>query len=431
MSSDAIVVEGLSKKYRLGETSARSAGAGLAAWFGRRTGGDKPENEAQILWALRDVSFTVRKGEAIGIIGHNGAGKSTLLRILSRITPPSEGRARIEGRVATMLEVGTGFHPDFTGRENVFMNGAILGMSQPEIRRKLDQIIEFAGVEKFLDTPVKRYSSGMYVRLAFAVAAHLDPDVLIVDEVLAVGDASFQKRSLQRLDQVTRDEGRTVLFVSHNLSSIQAFCDRSILLRKGEIVMDGKSSEVIQNYMSASRRQSHDIGSVNLSNRLGRCMGRAVMLITSVIPVTTTGEENWEFMKGERIRLRIGVKAVEPIDGFIFLASIRSTLQNEALTTFQQTFDERLSAGESTEITVDLPAPRIRGGQYALDLYLQCKQDMQPWDVIGDNVDLPRLLIRDQQDNSFLRQGLVDVDATLAVNAPRPAAPAFTAGSSA
>jgi lipopolysaccharide transport system ATP-binding protein len=205
-------------------------------------------------WAVRDLSFTVQPGEVVGIIGRNGAGKSTVLKMLSRITDPTAGRITLRGRVASLLEVGTGFHPDLTGRENIFLNGAILGMTRREIHRRLDEIVAFAEVEKFLDTPVKRYSSGMYVRLAFAVAAHLDPEILIIDEVLAVGDAAFQRKCLAKLQSATRDEGRTVLFVSHNLASVRQLCSRALVLQAGQVVADAAPAEAITRYMSLMPR---------------------------------------------------------------------------------------------------------------------------------------------------------------------------------
>lgn len=201
-------------------------------------------------WALKDVSFSVEKGETIGIIGANGAGKSTLLKIISQITPPTTGEIELRGRVASLLEVGTGFHPELTGRENVFLSGAILGMTKKEINRKFKEIVEFSGVENFLDTPVKRFSSGMYVRLAFSVAAHMDPDILLVDEVLAVGDAEFQKKCLGKMDEVTKKSGRTILFVSHNMAAVQSLCKRCILLEEGKIKMIGLTEGVIQEYLS-------------------------------------------------------------------------------------------------------------------------------------------------------------------------------------
>jgi len=207
-------------------------------------------DEIEEFWALRDVGFEIRRGEVVGVIGRNGAGKSTLLKILSRITEPSEGRVTIDGRVASLLEVGTGFHPELSGRENIFLNGAILGMGRAEIRRKFDEIVAFADVERFLDTPVKRYSSGMHVRLAFAVAAHLEPEILVVDEVLAVGDAEFQKKCLGKMSEVAQG-GRTVFFVSHNMSAVQALCGRGLLLDRGKLVAEGPVAEVIRGYVAA------------------------------------------------------------------------------------------------------------------------------------------------------------------------------------
>src|SRR5881392_2303570 len=207
------------------------------------------------VWALRGVSFEVKQGEILGIIGRNGAGKSTLLKILSRVTAPTSGEVRVKGRIASLLEVGTGFHPELTGRENIFLNGAILGMTKLEIKRKLDEIIAFSEIDKFIDTPVKRYSSGMYVRLAFAVAAHLDPEILIVDEVLAVGDAEFQKKCLGKMDDVVTKEGRTIMFVSHNIDAICHLCSRCILLRHGEIELSGNTAEVVAAYLGAGQQQ--------------------------------------------------------------------------------------------------------------------------------------------------------------------------------
>ncbi len=251
MENNIIEVDRLSKQYRIGETLSYYTLRDeivqiLTAPFRRRT---KPVSENNHIWALRDVSFTVKQGEVVGIIGRNGAGKSTLLKILSRITDPTGGRITLRGTVASLLEVGTGFHPELTGRENVLLNGALLGMARREIQSKFDEIVAFAEIDRFLDTPVKRYSSGMYVRLAFAVAAHVDPEILIVDEVLAVGDASFQKKCLGRMDDVAKG-GRTVLFVSHNMGAVQQLCSRAILLAEGRTVIDGPSEVVVADYMS-------------------------------------------------------------------------------------------------------------------------------------------------------------------------------------
>jgi lipopolysaccharide transport system ATP-binding protein len=249
MTRPMIEARGLAKRYRLGRLGATSLRQEAERLFGPRSG-DSPEE----FWALRDVSFEVGRGEVLGVIGRNGAGKSTLLKLLSRVTAPTTGEIRLRGRVASLLEVGAGFHPELTGRENVFLNGAILGMTRAEIRRKFDEIVAFAEVERFLDTPVKRYSSGMYVRLAFAVAAHLEPEILIVDEVLAVGDAEFQKKCLGRMRTVAAGDGRTVIFVSHNMTAISGLCDRAILLETGAIAAEGAAREVMGRYLSAENR---------------------------------------------------------------------------------------------------------------------------------------------------------------------------------
>jgi lipopolysaccharide transport system ATP-binding protein len=262
MGDIAIRAEHLSKQYQIGRRIDRYAtlrdqlAGALEApvrWL-RRNGHSASANRASdSIWALKDVSFQIDRGEVVGIIGRNGAGKSTLLKILSRITEPTEGCADIFGRVGSLLEVGTGFHPELTGRENIYLNGAILGMKRAEINRKFDEIVSFAEVERFVDTPVKRYSSGMYVRLAFAVAAHLDPDILLVDEVLAVGDVAFQKKCLGRMGDVAK-EGRTVLFVSHNMGAIRTLCPTSILIHSGTVFTMGKTQEVIAHYLSGSNQ---------------------------------------------------------------------------------------------------------------------------------------------------------------------------------
>jgi lipopolysaccharide transport system ATP-binding protein len=259
MSTVAVRVEGLSKEFRIGAKqeayqTLRDTLADAATLPFRRLGrlwrrqAQRGAAVDAMIWALRDVSFTIQRGEVVGIIGRNGAGKSTLLKVLSRITEPTTGYAEVRGRVGSLLEVGTGFHPELTGRENVYLNGAILGMKRAEIERKFDEIVAFAEVEKFIDTPVKRYSSGMYLRLAFAVAAHLEPEILLVDEVLAVGDAQFQKKCLSKMQDVGQ-EGRTVLFISHNMSAITRLCERTILLDEGRVVADGPSSRVVKTYL--------------------------------------------------------------------------------------------------------------------------------------------------------------------------------------
>lgn len=247
MNDIAIKAEGLSKLYKIGVSreSYQTLRDAIASVFER----SKVQRPSEHFWALKDVSFEVKRGEVAGIIGRNGAGKTTLLKILARITEPTEGYAEIRGRVKPLLEVGTGFHPELTGRENIYLNGAILGMKKAEIEGKFDEIVAFAEIEKFIDTPVKRYSSGMYVRLAFAVAAHLEPEILLVDEVLAVGDAAFQKKCMGRMGDVAK-EGRTVLFVSHNMAAVQGLCSRCYLIGAGELVAEGYPRSVIENYLA-------------------------------------------------------------------------------------------------------------------------------------------------------------------------------------
>lgn len=240
-----ISIHNLAKEYRLGEQQPYYTLRETVSNFLH----PKKHTDQNAFWALDSVSFDVAPGEVVGLIGRNGAGKSTLLKILSRITPPTRGKIQLRGRVASLLEVGTGFHPELTGRENIFLNGAILGMTQREIRTKFDEIVAFAGIEAFLDTPVKRYSSGMYVRLAFAVAAHLEPEILLVDEVLAVGDAAFQRKCLGKMDEVART-GRTILFVSHNMAAIRRLCPRSVFLENGQLVADGETDTVITTYLN-------------------------------------------------------------------------------------------------------------------------------------------------------------------------------------
>jgi len=245
-----IEVRNVGKEYKLGAVTTANLKEDIAALFGR-----KPSKAIERVWAVQDVSFDVPAGQALGIIGKNGAGKSTLLKILSRVTAPTTGIIRARGRIASLLEVGTGFHPELTGRENIYLNGAILGMSKAEIRRKMDEIIAFSGVAKYVDTPVKRYSSGMYVRLAFAVAAHLESEILIMDEVLAVGDAEFQKKCLGKMNDVARNEGRTVLFVSHNMAAVSQLCSQAIMLSQGKMLFNGSSDEVVNEYLRHNASQ--------------------------------------------------------------------------------------------------------------------------------------------------------------------------------
>ena len=259
MNDPIITVKNIGKRYSLrhqsgGYVALRDVIAGAfkrpLSLFKRGAGTTR-----ETFWALKDINFEVGRGEVIGIVGRNGAGKSTLLKILSRITPPTTGEITLHGTVGSLLEVGTGFHPELTGRENIFLNGAILGMTKKEVSRKFDEIVAFAGIEKFLDTPVKHYSSGMYVRLAFSVAAHMEPDILIIDEVLAVGDAEFQKKCLGKMEEITKKDGRTILFVSHNMLAVQQLCTRCVLLVKGEVAMIGKTEDIVKRYLEGSESE--------------------------------------------------------------------------------------------------------------------------------------------------------------------------------
>jgi lipopolysaccharide transport system ATP-binding protein len=294
----AIVVQQLGKQYRLASgprASYRTLRESLAETFTRLRRGAR--SQANTFWALQDVSFTIPEGGVVGIIGHNGAGKSTLLKILSRITKPTTGRVALQGRVGSLLEVGTGFHPELSGRENIYLNGSILGMSRREIQRRFDEIVAFAEVEQFLETPVKRYSSGMYVRLAFAVAAHLEPEILLVDEVLAVGDIQFQKKCLEKMQQVSRS-GRTVLFVSHNLSSVRTLCKTALTLEAGKLVGLGDAEEQVRVYLQKIASQSL----TSLESRQDR-EGDGSARITNLVITDLAGEPLQHAFSGQGIRL--------------------------------------------------------------------------------------------------------------------------------
>jgi len=271
MSQTVIEIEGLSKQYRLGQVGTGTLSHDLNRWWYKVRGKEDPflkigeannraaKGTSDYVWSLDDINFSVNSGDVVGIIGKNGAGKSTLLKVLSKVTSPTMGKVKVRGRIASLLEVGTGFHPELTGRENIFLNGAILGMKKHEISAKFDEIVAFSGVERYIDTPVKRYSSGMYVRLAFAVAAHLEPEILIVDEVLAVGDAEFQKKCLGKMKDVS-GAGRTVLFVSHNMAAVKSLCNRGIMLKNGKVVLDADVDTVVQRYLkSDSSDENHKV----------------------------------------------------------------------------------------------------------------------------------------------------------------------------
>jgi lipopolysaccharide transport system ATP-binding protein len=379
MSLPIITVDNLSKSYRLGETlnPMRTFQDVLTQGIASPWRRVRSMARAQALtpppdntfWALKGVSFEVHRGEVVGIIGKNGAGKSTLFKIISRITEPTSGLARLRGRVASLLEVGTGFHPELTGRENVYLNGAILGMKRAEIARKFDEIVSFAAVEKFLDTPVKFYSSGMFVRLAFAVAAHLDPEILIVDEVLAVGDAEFQKKCIGRMKEVSRGEGRTVLFVSHSLGTVQSLCDRCILLRAGEVAAIGPTYEVLADYQSSS--VAGTLPAISTTARRGQ---GAVQIVSGKLTDATGATASFlrcgadariaiEYRSAKTTQLRgcrLSIAFADLLGHELFICS--SELTNPELTSLPPT-------GALTCCIRRLP---LTAGRYQLSLYLEC-----------------------------------------------------------
>ena len=370
MSRPAIVVDELSKSYRLGAASTRVNSfrevltrAMTSPLRRLRETGEARESEAQTFWALRDVSFEVQPGEVVGIIGRNGAGKSTLLKILSRIVEPTGGSIRLRGRVASLLEVGTGFHPELTGRENIFLNGSILGMKKFEIDRRFDEIVDFSGIERFLDTPVKRYSSGMYVRLAFAVAAHLEPEILIVDEVLAVGDVEFQKKCLGKMKEVTGEGGRTVLFVSHNLTSVRALCDRVIWLNGGKIVIDGAAGPAVESYLSESLSGDegvYDLDGHDRQSSLGSLLRLRRLTLNEGNPVR----------HGVPLKIEIDYRTNSDVDGVAFGLGFSSHEGARILTIDSDAPGERFAIRRDTTGRAEMTIPelQLQPGRYALDI---------------------------------------------------------------
>jgi lipopolysaccharide transport system ATP-binding protein len=391
---DVICAEGLGKRYSLG-----SQGFGR---FFKSNGGTARE-----FWALDDISFSVKAGESLGIVGANGAGKSTLLKILSRITAPTTGHARIRGRVGTILEIGTGFHPELTGRENVYLSGAILGLHKSEIDARFEEIVAFADLSAFIDTPVKRYSSGMYVRLAFAVVAYLEPDILIVDEVLAVGDVGFQKKCLARMDEGLRREGRTILFVSHNFDAIRHLCTRAILLEKGRLVADGSVGQVLSRYTSA-QQSAFDLRNQSIANRANRAAGRARFV--SFALVNPKPVDAWTFKTGEPLSLRLTYEVLEPVKSLAFNMVFCSAMNGEVITSIKDNIAiGPLSPGAKGEFVVEIPALPFRPADIALTIMLGNSDFSVLEDLLDSNVNLPRLAMESDEDEMNRRVGYVDV----------------------
>jgi lipopolysaccharide transport system ATP-binding protein len=401
MDDFAIEALGLGKRYLLGEDASAHRLARLVMPWLRR----KPPPE---LWALRDVSFGVNAGEAVGIIGRNGAGKSTLLKLLSRITAPTLGSARVRGRVGTLLEVGTGFHPELTGRDNVFLSGTILGMAYDEVKERFDEIVAFAEVERFMDTPVKRYSSGMYVRLAFAVAAFLEPEILIVDEVLAVGDAGFQRKSLSRLNEVSGRDGRTVLFVSHNLEAIRGFCTRALVIDRGSLVFDGPVEDGIAHYLRSIPTRA-DVRGAALGDRLARTSG--AVRFTEVVPLNRAGVDTWRFAMGETVKLRFSYEVHEAVPDLLFHLTMRSTADGHVITVIREKVSsDTIAPGFSGAIELEFPRLPLRPGEISLYAVLSSIDDRHSYDVVDANVDLPLLMITAEGTDKYMRQGIITLD---------------------
>ena len=404
MSEYAIEAEHLAKRYLLGEDSTtvrlKQALHAIAP--------SMAASNLEELWAVNDVSFKIRKGEAIGIIGGNGAGKSTLLKLLSRITPPTRGQAKIQGRVGTLLEVGTGFHPELTGRDNISLSGSILGMRPSEVAGKFDEIVAFSELGKFLDTPVKRYSSGMYCRLAFAVAAFLDPDIMIVDEVLAVGDAGFQRKSLGRLNDATEKEGRTVLFVSHNFEAIRNFCRRVIVLEKGKIAFDGETQEGLEYYLRAQPKVL-DVRNSAIKNRLYRSTGD--VLFSELVAMDDQARPTWKFIAGETVRLSFQYRVEKGVDDLMFMLSLYDAADSKIVTVIKENLTlSSLPQGHVGNIELELPKLTLRPGEYGLRLDLRSVDSRFGHDVLDSNVGLPFLIITSEESDHHLRQGQISLN---------------------
>lgn len=384
--SVVIRVEGISKQYRLGNVGLGTINHDLIrTWYRLRKKEDPylkigEENDRRLkaaskyVWALKDINFDLKQGEVLGIIGANGAGKSTLLKILSRTTAPTTGNIKIKGRVASLLEVGTGFHPELTGRENIFLNGAILGMSKKEIKRKFDEIIDFAGVDRYIDTPVKRYSSGMYVRLAFSVAAHLDPEILIVDEVLAVGDAEFQKKALGKMKKFSSDNGRTVLFVSHNMISIQNLCEKAMLLTNGIVKEIGETGSIISKYFSINKNKSLPLSEIKEragNGKLTFTNGRINIRNSELDYVVDT-------FSNVIIELEFIIESIFQIRDIRIDVGINNKMGDRVAWLSSETIGQSpdLSKGKIRFCIADFP---IAPGEYDCNLYCEINNEVADW----------------------------------------------------
>ncbi len=384
----AIKITGLKKRYKLGQIGGGTLQGDLQSWWARIRGKEDPNSkigsdrrsDGKTFMALNGVDMTVRKGEALGIIGHNGAGKSTLLKLLSRVTAPTEGEICIKGRIASMLEVGTGFNGEMTGRENVYMNGAILGMTKAEVDAKMEQIIDFSEVREFIDTPVKRYSSGMYVKLAFSVAAHLDSEIMIMDEVLAVGDMAFQKKCLDKMREAANQEGRTVLYVSHNMNTIRQLCDRCVVLDKGKVVFEGGVKEAIEVYMNST-------GAMDNSYRYDtypRSSTEPRTLQFKALSFCRDGKNIWN--KNEQVNAKLCCFANGDCNNVYLRFEIRTAVGGVIATMFSK---DPISArqGETVELNLTFDSKGLVPAKYAVDMlaYVETGYNTQiVYDKVGN-----------------------------------------------
>lgn len=394
MCNSVILFENVSKQYRLGTIGTGTLSHDLKRWWTVNVRGKEDpylkigsindrslKADSEYVWALKNIDLEIKQGEVMGIIGKNGAGKSTLLKILSRITSPTAGRIKAKGRIASLLEVGTGFHPEMTGRENIFMNGSIMGMTKTEIRKKMDEIVDFAGVERYVDTPVKRYSNGMTVRLGFAIAAHLEPEILVVDEVLAVGDAEFQKKAIGKMKDVSKGDGRTVLFVSHNMASIKQLCTKCLLLKNGLIDQIGDTSSIVRHYLENPifLKSENDLIS-DVKSRRGNGEMRFVEISIN------NGELYLDPQK--EIYIDCKAKAIKNVDSAYFLLLVNGADNSEPITNTGLicVTDSFLNAGSIISFRITLPANTFRTGLFPLYLWLGKQKgfigDNYPFDVI-------------------------------------------------
>ena len=385
----SIKFENISKQYRLGLVSTKTLSHDLNRWWQtavlRRedpylkigeTNDRSKKGDSDYVWALQNINFEVNQGDVLGIIGKNGAGKTTLLKILSRVTTPTTGSIKAQGRIASLLEVGTGFHPELTGRENIYMNGSILGMTKPEITRKLDEIVDFSGVERYIDTPTKRYSSGMNVRLGFAVAAHLDPEILVVDEVLAVGDAEFQKKAIGKMEDVSKGEGRSVLFVSHNMTSVKNLCKTGIILKDGFLEYSGKIDDVVDRYIGEQELRSQ-LSISEIQNR----KGNGAMRFTNIEFLDSKGIIRNTFEVGEEINIKISYKSsadFENADTSRIDIGINDMLDVRVAWLSTYMFTDKVDIKKNT-ITFKIPQILLNEGSYNINLHCTANKELADW----------------------------------------------------